>query len=301
MKLYDTFLFFNELELLEVRLNVLNEVVDYFVISEAKETFSGQSKPLYYLDNKHLFEKFEHKIIHNVIDKQPNNLLEFMSFTPYYTSPNQSYDHKSGGVPLSNLSSDFQREVYQRDSIINGVLDVIKPDDLVLLSDLDEIPCPDAIIKALPSLTDDIYTFCQGWYMYYFNVMSDKEWFGSRLMKFSQLQGNSFDLMRHHLEDRHLQPGPIIENGGWHFSFLGGEKRVLEKLQAYSYQGRKSRYLLKFLDKFFSNRIGRKIKNNEDIFNTGREFETVVLNDRFPSYLIDNRNKYEALIKHDIC
>jgi beta-1,4-mannosyl-glycoprotein beta-1,4-N-acetylglucosaminyltransferase len=178
---------------------------------------------------------------------------------------------------------------------------VIKPDDLVLLSDLDEIPCPDAIIKALPSLTDDIYTFCQGWYMYYFNVMSDKEWFGSRLMKFSQLQGNSFDLMRHHLEDRHLQPGPIIENGGWHFSFLGGEKRVLEKLQAYSYQGRKSRYLLKFLDKFFSNRIGRKIKNNEDIFNTGRAFETVVLNDRFPSYLIDNRNKYEALIKHDIC
>lgn len=302
MKLFDTFLFFNELELLDLRLHALNDVVDYFVISEARETISGKPKPLYYLENKHLFSKFEHKIIHNITEVQPDNLYEFMKATPYYTDPDKSYKHKSGGVPLKNLISEVQREVFQRDSIINGLLGVITSDDMVMLSDLDEIPNPDALRDIIASdMSDEIYTFCQRWYMYYLNVMSDQEWFGSRLMKFSQLENKSVDLMRYHLEDRNAQPGPIIENGGWHFSFLGGEKRVLQKLQAASYQGRRSRYVLKLLDKFFPNRITKKIQNNQDIFNKGRVFKTMPLNDQFPPYLLNNENKFKALIKYDFC
>ena len=65
-KIYDIFTFFNELELLEIRLNILDKYVDYFVLVEATETFSGKPKKLYYEENKHLFKKFEHKIIHHI-------------------------------------------------------------------------------------------------------------------------------------------------------------------------------------------------------------------------------------------
>ena len=64
MKVFDVFLFFNELDLLEVRLNLLYPFVDHFVINEATKTFSGLDKPLYYLENKDRFEKFQDKIIH---------------------------------------------------------------------------------------------------------------------------------------------------------------------------------------------------------------------------------------------
>ena len=64
---YDCFPFFNELDILDLRLNILDQYVDYFVLSESVLTFSGQSKPLYYEENKDLFKKFNHKIIHNIV------------------------------------------------------------------------------------------------------------------------------------------------------------------------------------------------------------------------------------------
>ena len=68
---YDCFQFFNELDILKIRLNVMNDVVDKFVISEATETFSGLKKPLYYEKNKEMFKEFEDKIIHVVVDDTP--------------------------------------------------------------------------------------------------------------------------------------------------------------------------------------------------------------------------------------
>jgi beta-1,4-mannosyl-glycoprotein beta-1,4-N-acetylglucosaminyltransferase len=69
-------MFFNELDLLELRLNILDPYVDYFVISEATITFSGKAKPLYYLENKIRFKKFEDKIIHNIVNDTPNNFTD---------------------------------------------------------------------------------------------------------------------------------------------------------------------------------------------------------------------------------
>ena len=68
---YDCFQFFNELDILKIRLHVLNPVVDRFVISEATETFSGLKKPLYYEENKELFAEFADKIIHVVVEDTP--------------------------------------------------------------------------------------------------------------------------------------------------------------------------------------------------------------------------------------
>jgi beta-1,4-mannosyl-glycoprotein beta-1,4-N-acetylglucosaminyltransferase len=299
MKIFDCFLFYNELELLELRLNTLNNHVDYFVITEAEVTFSGKSKPLYFAENRELYKKFKEKIIHNVIKPHSDN---FECLAPaagdYFTDRSISYSHKSGGIPLSELSLDFQREVFQRDSVINGLLGVAQPNDLIMISDVDEIPNPVAIQQVIDSFrSGTIYNFCQKWYMYYFNVLCSEEWFGTRICDFSTLKGRSIDLMRYHLENRLEQPGPIVENGGWHFSFLGGEQRVREKLAAYSYQGRRSKYFLQILDQLLPQRINKKIKNNQDIFNTGRQFKTLKLDCEFPRYLLENRQKFEALIK----
>ena len=71
MKIVDCFIFYNELDLLNYRLNVLNDVVDCFVLVEATRTFTGKQKPLHYAENKHLFEPFNHKIVHIVVDNFP--------------------------------------------------------------------------------------------------------------------------------------------------------------------------------------------------------------------------------------
>jgi beta-1,4-mannosyl-glycoprotein beta-1,4-N-acetylglucosaminyltransferase len=298
MKIFDTFLFYNELELLELRLNTLDKYVDYFVITEARVTFSGKSKPLYFKENRDQFKKFEKKIIHNVIETTPDSFESFSHPNDYFTDRNVSYPHKSGGIPLSKLSLDFQREVFQRDSVINGLLGNAEPNDLIMISDLDEIPNPLAVQHVLESfIPGAIFNLCQKWYMYYFNVGCDQEWFGTRICDFATIKGRSIDLMRYHLENRSEQPGPIVENGGWHFSFLGGQKRVREKLAAYSYQGRRSKLFLQIMDQLFPQRIQKKIEKNQDIFNTGRSFRMVQLDVSFPPYLLENRHKFESLIK----
>src|SRR5205823_1107096 len=107
--IYDCFLFFNEVELLEIRLHDLSAVVDRFVLVESPVTFSNKPKPLYYADNRDRFKAFEDRIIHVVVDDNPP------------------------------ADSPFDRENHQRNCIARG-LAACHPDDVVLISDLDEIP-----------------------------------------------------------------------------------------------------------------------------------------------------------------
>ena len=70
-KIIDCFTFYNEMDLLNYRLNILYNVVDYFIIVESTHTYVGKEKKLFYNDNKHLFEKFNDKIIHIIVDDFP--------------------------------------------------------------------------------------------------------------------------------------------------------------------------------------------------------------------------------------
>ena len=296
-KIYDTFMFFNELDLLEIRLNILDPYVDYFVISEATVTFSGKPKPLYYLENKERFKKFEHKIIHNIVDDTPTDFSKFKR--DYFTDWTKSYPHKSGGKFLKDLSLDFQREVFQRDSVIIPLLEIVEDGDIIIMSDLDEILNPEVFEEVLEKLNNKELIHCkQKWYMYYLNNYCDRDWFGTHICKFSYLKQHSVDLLQYHKENANQQSGgPIIDNAGWHFSFLGGAEKVKEKLEAYSYQGGRTAKMLSFIDKIFKNRIKNRIENNEDIFLTGREFKFVALDDSFPIYIKENKEKYKDMIK----
>src|SRR5689334_5945992 len=114
--IYDCFIFFNELELLDIRLNILNEVVDKFVLVEATQTHQYKPKPLYYSDNKERFKAFHDKIIHLIVDELPPN-------------------------PTNGPRNSWDMERFQRNCIARGLNDC-KPDDVIIISDLDEIPDP---------------------------------------------------------------------------------------------------------------------------------------------------------------
>ena len=107
MKIVDTFTFFNELELLEVRLNILNDHVDKFVLVESTRSHQNKPKPLFYQENKHLFKKFNSKIEHIIVNDFPEHNYH-------------SFEH------------------HQRDCIERG-LGYCEDDDIVFISDIDEI------------------------------------------------------------------------------------------------------------------------------------------------------------------
>lgn len=134
--IYDCFSFYNELDLLEIRLNTLDSVVDKFVLVEATKTHNGQEKPLYYQENVKRFAPFHGKIIHIIVDSFPE------------------------------IESAWTLENYQRNQIIRG-LQGARDDDIVLLSDLDEIPNPELVNKY--SLKPGRYVFRQITYCYYLN------------------------------------------------------------------------------------------------------------------------------------
>ena len=299
MKIIDSFLFYNELDLLEIRLNYLSPYVDYFIISEAHVTFNGKSKELYYFKNKQRYKKFHSKIIHNIIKSVPEDFSNFIKPDKRFTNYHFSYPHKHFGKPLIHQFKQFQREVFLKDSQIIGISKIAKPNDLLILGDLDEIPNHQVLknIRKKVILKNQHINLAMHWFMYYFNTKLNKEWFGIRICKYSYLDDKSVDLIRYPLEDRQLQKFKIIENGGWHFSFFGGEKMIKEKLNVSNYQGRKIHLFLRFIDYLFPSRIGNIIKKNNDVLNMGRTLKIIDIKNEFPYELLEIIKKFPYMIR----
>ena len=125
MKIFDCFMYFDEEVVLDLRLNVLNDYVDYFVVVESNFTHRGEKRKLMFEPKK--FEKFKNKIIYLVYDKQPENIEEINNY--------DNEDEKSRKYILNAA----QRENGQRNFILQG-LNEAKNDDIILISDVDEIP-----------------------------------------------------------------------------------------------------------------------------------------------------------------
>ena len=142
LKIYDCFTFYTEFELLELRLKSLWNIVDYFVIVESNRTFSNKPKKLQFLERQGEFKEFFSKIRHVTFNAE--------------------------NVPYSGVG-DWSIEVSQRNAIMAGLQDA-QPDDLVFISDLDEIPAPD-ILKRIQEnqtfqcLVSDLHPYLTGCYL----------------------------------------------------------------------------------------------------------------------------------------
>ena len=212
---YDGFLFFNELDMLDLRLHVLSDVVDRFVVCESNRTFTGNKKPLFFHENRYKFKKFLHKIEHIIVEDMPD-------------APSATYPRK----PSSNSTTSdtvWHREAHQRNAIIRGV-----PQDennTLILSDVDEIPRPEAISlfngKGIWALEQELYFFFFNCRQFTNDVPSI--WIGPLIGKTNLF--NDLEECR-----RNKDSFPRIVNGGWHFTFIGGMDNIKYKLNSYAHQ-----------------------------------------------------------------
>lgn len=211
MKIVDCFIFYNELDLLNYRLNILNDYVDYFVIVESTHSFAGNPKTLFYSDNKHLFEKFNEKIVHIVVDDFP------------YKYPNINY--------IKNQQ--WENDRFQRNAISRGINILnLSLDDVLIITDLDEIPNPDIIDKIKKGeIIINIHSLEMD--LYYYNLYTKKnfKWIVSKILSYEKY--NELKLTCN--EIRYLKCR-IIENGGWHLSYFGDSKFIANKIKNASHQ-----------------------------------------------------------------
>jgi beta-1,4-mannosyl-glycoprotein beta-1,4-N-acetylglucosaminyltransferase len=288
--IYDAFLFFNELDLLDIRLNLLNDVVDKFVIVESTVTFSGKEKSLFFNENRHMFEKFNDKIIHIVVDDTPVIFtnIDFISnpSTQQEIFKNKilKYLNESGGWNRNNPNEiQWGREIYQRESIINGLLNC-DDNDLIIISDVDEIPNPLELKKIKDSNQSDVFEFKQNMFYYNLNTLKERRWSGPKIAHWSIIKENSLNILR-----QNKLTNNVVEDGGWHLSFMGGESRIKDKLEAYAHQ--------EYNNNTIKENIARNIQSKNDLFFRGSLSE-IDINVEFPKSLLDLiGDKYQYLIK----
>jgi beta-1,4-mannosyl-glycoprotein beta-1,4-N-acetylglucosaminyltransferase len=204
-KIYDGFLFFNELEILEMRLKQHAPHVDYFILVESKETFRGDPKPLYFDENKERFAPFLSKIIHIVVERK---------------------DFSEHEEPF------WSREAYQRNQIFLGLKEASK-EDTVLISDVDEL-IDDPVFNRLKIYARQkkgiIKSICLNQHQFYLNLKHSTPylWVGPIVCRKKNLfQSSADDLRRNRNAFQKMY-------GGWHFTYMGGGDKIQQKLKAFS-------------------------------------------------------------------
>jgi beta-1,4-mannosyl-glycoprotein beta-1,4-N-acetylglucosaminyltransferase len=265
MKIYDLILFNNELDLLEIRFNILNDYVDYFVLVEANETFTNKNKPLYYKINEKRYKQWENKIIHFVVDNSDLELWEYAKKSP----------NVGAGEPW------WVREFYQKENMLKAFS--AYPNDIVCVSDLDEIWNPE-ILKSLTFENKEVYRPIQTAYHYYLNNKSNQDisgWVGTRIGLYQTLKEKRVN----HFRTEHFTPSIKIENGGWHFSNIGNQDFIRQKLESYGHQ--------EYNNDFVKNCIQFAINQNVDFL--GRGFNLMKDESNLPEYLKNNKEKYKHL------
>ncbi len=261
MAIYDCFQYFNEDHIVDLRLNILDQYVDYFVISESTKTHQGVDKEINFDLNN--FPKFKHKIKFIVADY--NKSIDFIK-------------HTGGESPI---------EQHQRNSLIDGIKDA-SPNDLIILSDSDEIPDLAKISEI--DHKKKFIAFSQKMFMYKLNLqnLDESNWIGSKItkkkniismQKLRDLKFKKYPFWR--IDKKNLQ---TIE-GGWHFSFLHTPSQILKKIKSFSHGEHNDKNINE-------KEIEEKILKNEDIFNRGFKLKKINLDESYPKYILDNREKY---------
>ncbi|WP_174803441.1 hypothetical protein [Martelella limonii] len=291
-RVIDVFLFYKELDLLELRFRALYDHVDFFVVTECEETFSGKPKPMYFAENRDRFAAFEDKIIYNAVDKDTLSELQGADWQKYVTSPDAVRAHKHNMRPPRQLRASLKREITHRDAAVKGLASVARPDDLILLSDVDELPDARVIGRLRDQAVERPSYFQMRWSLYYINNLVDAPWFGTVAFTYDMLEGQSLDLLRYASSNPAGLPGPPIADAGWHFSYLGGSDAIQDKLRALPYQGMRAE-LAKVLSRFRRGAWQKSIDGNADILLQNRTLRTVAIDDSFPAEIFQIRGFIE--------
>jgi beta-1,4-mannosyl-glycoprotein beta-1,4-N-acetylglucosaminyltransferase len=225
----------DEFEILQLRLEMLSNIVDKFVILEAKHTFTGLEKPAHLSDNLYRFEKYLTKMHVVVLDAPYFSRSDlYLAFFDKKTSGKLrqvcSRTLTSQNVPLGD--SHWVREFFNKEYLLHA-LQGIPLDSRIVVSDVDEIWNPKKPPTSLPQ--NGIFVYKQRPFVYLMNNLSDeswRNWTGSVTATLGSFIRYGVNNSRTH----HRLPRRVIRTGGWHFSFQGGPRLIESKLDSYGHQ-----------------------------------------------------------------
>ena len=264
MKLIDCFMYFDEDLVLEIRLNTLYKIVDKFVIAEATKDHAGNKKKLNFkIEN---FKAYKDKIEYLIIQDLPDNV-----------ESNKKRWHEN-----------HMRDQFQRNSLAKGY-ENSDPEDLIMISDIDEIPNPK---KIKDFDTKHKYgCFLQKNFQSKLNLLniSDNFWPGTKIcqkknLKTPQWLRNIKTKQKPFWKIFKDKTPQLIEDGGWHFSFLKDPSAIKQKIISYSHQEYNKK---EFIDE---KNIEKKIKMGEDLFNRNIEYKPIKIDETFPDYIVKNKD-----------
>ena len=273
-KVYDCFCFFNEDMLLKLRFDTLWDQIDYFVLCESVITISGNPKPLHFDISK--FEKYKSKIRHLIVKDYPFNTIDA-----------------------------WRNERFQRNFISEGLFDATDS-DLILISDVDEIPEP-SLIKSYDANKYLRGDFVQRNYAYFLNNLSVKNnkptpWYGSKITTYRYFKDYFYEIERirtfkssgffRALKRVYFGKFKVqtINNGGWHFSWIGNAQKIIKKLESFAHQeyNKPEFKNLKLMED--------RIRNGEHILIPGIRYEIQEMDSQFPKALLNNLDLYKSSI-----
>lgn len=270
--------FFNELDILKLRLHILEPLVDRFVIEEATHTFSGLPKDLCFEKNREMFEEFLPKITYLVVDNSPKEI------------------------------STHERDKFQKNALAKALTDA-SDEDVLILSDVDEIPNP-AVLQELVKRfdPDKIYHLAQRNFYCYLNMeevsgnllsitgefpgVERRMWLGTKVFAKKNIpESGIIDLREISPED----PRSVrVADGGWHFGYMGSchetdvSKRVGTKVVAAAHQEYNTEDVLA--------EVKDRLILGEDIFGRNAVFQWAVVDESYPQYLLEHKSEYDYLI-----
>ena len=292
MNLYDCFMYFDEDLLLDLRLNYLSKFVKKFVISEATYTHNGSKKELRFDINK--FKKFKDKIIYIVVDEQPKNILELVD--------GETKDKRAEKLILNGMARDY----FQRENLNRGLANVSN-EDIILISDLDEIPNLENFDSS--KIKNNIVIFEQKMFYYKLNLLyEDFKWLGTKAVKHKNflspqwlrnIKGRKYSYWRLDtlFSKKKYSNLLFVNNGGWHFTCLRTAEELEKKLLnfAHHYEFEESGLKVDDLKKLISE---KRVMYDHNVDQRGYKWsgksilKTIDVKN-LPSYVASNIIKYK--------
>ena len=296
MKIFDCFMYYDEDFILDLRLNYLNKFIDFFVIVESLYNHKGEKKNLNF--NIKNYQKFKEKIIYIVLEYLPDS-IEIIN-------DNDDEDTKNGKYILNG----YRRDNFQRNYIINGIKNA-SLDDLILISDIDEIPNLKNL--NLGEIKNRLIFFKQKMCFYKFNLyLKSYNWVGTRACQKKNLispqwlrdiKSRSYPFWRidTFFSKNKYSDIYFVNNGGWHFSYINSAEGIENKLKSYTHHREYD------LNPLGVKKINNMIKNRETVYNLGvdqranqfgkgQKLDVLEFNE-LPKYIKDNQNKYKLWLE----
>ena len=228
----DSFLFFQELDLLEIRLKYLYPHVDKFIIVEACQSFNGLKKNYNFERNIKRYEKFLDKIYYYKITDFHNNPEELFQYLAKKNNSNLILSFLKKHNHYNKKHFWWVLDSYHRECIHLALEKSCRLDDYVIISDLDEIPSLRIINKIRNKDFNNFPIVCKQYeFKYYLNSLNRDDWLGSIASPYSIIKTRSLNLLR--IKAKKLK---IAEQGGYHFTSVGGVNSLKQKIENWSHQ-----------------------------------------------------------------